>query len=161
MAVAHRYELLRPLGAGSATRVHLAHDRLADRTVALKIAPADAPETIHRELVREFRLLRELAVPGLPRVFDAGRDAQSGDSYLALEHVDGPDLDKILRDTARPTFADLQPTLRGIAGALAVLHGAGIAHGDLKPANVLLPMTADGPALTRPVLIDFGLARDV
>lgn len=41
------------------------------------------------------------------------------------------------------------PVFRQISQAVAALHGAGLAHGDLKPANVV--MTAHGP-----VLIDWG-----
>ena len=47
----------------------------------------------------------------------------------------------------------------GLAGALAVVHHAGIVHRDIKPANVLLRPIRHGVVPFRPVLADFGVAH--
>ncbi|WP_292683109.1 protein kinase [Microbacterium sp. SCN 69-37] len=47
----------------------------------------------------------------------------------------------------------------GLAGALAVVHHAGIVHRDIKPANVLLRPIRHGVVPFRPVLVDFGVAH--
>jgi serine/threonine protein kinase len=44
--------------------------------------------------------------------------------------------------------------LRELAGTLVILHRRGIAHGDLKPGNILVARDC------APTLIDFGSAHD-
>ena len=43
-----------------------------------------------------------------------------------------------------------------VLSALAAMHAAGVAHGDLKPDNVFIE---DRSATPRAVLVDLGLAR--
>ena len=75
--------------------------------------------------------------------------------FLVLEHIQGLSFDRIIED--RNGRGDPFPVLEAIdlllpiAGALAVVHQAGLAHRDVKPANVML---APGG---RVVLMDFGL----
>ncbi len=65
--------------------------------------------------------------------------------------------DKIARKRTPKTRVELMEQIRLIertARALHAAHMAGIAHGDIKPANIMID--SDG----RPVLLDFGLARN-
>ena len=84
----------------------------------------------------------------------ATSDASSdGRLFLVTERLAGASVASIasLVDEAARRAA-LQRAAHDLAGALAHLHGRGLVHGDVCPANVRL--AADG----RAVLIDFGLA---
>ena len=89
---------------------------------------------------REVAIARQAASPRLVRVFDI--DASGESVFLTMEDVPGGSLKETARRTAR---SPLDETLR-IAGeileGLAVLHGLGIVHRDVKPGNVLSPPTA-------------------
>ena len=71
-----------------------------------------------------------------------------------MELVRGPTLEDVL-DRRELDTAGAFALLDGVAAGLAVMHRAGIAHLDVKPANVVLRAGSAGPI---PVLVDFGLA---
>jgi serine/threonine protein kinase len=72
-----------------------------------------------------------------------------------MELVEGPNLERLL-EARRLDVATVLDLLDGIAAGLEAMHAAGIAHLDLKPANVIV---RDAPGQRRaPVLVDFGLA---
>jgi serine/threonine protein kinase len=105
-----------------------------------------------RALRREVTALTGAQHPALPRLHcDGTEDAVP---HLVMEYIDGPALDEEL-DRSGPMGA----VAAGIIGAQVLsavgdLHRRGLAHLDLKPANVVL---RDG----RPVVIDFGASRRI
>ena len=86
------------------------------------------------------------------QVLDADPDGAL--PWLVTAYVPGPSLAEAV--AARGPLPPLTVLwlVRGVAEALAAIHGAGVVHRDLKPSNVLL--AADGPRV-----IDFGIARAV
>lgn len=133
------YRLLRRLGEGRRSSVWLARDGQGMQ-LAVKLAQ-------QASFAYEFELATALAHPNIVRVVDHGR--AGGVAYLAMELADGGALSAHLRaacDTGRAL-----DWLRGAASALARLHGAGLVHRDVKPANFLV--RADGTL----ALSDFGL----
>ena len=93
----------------------------------------------------ELAGLQALAHPSVVRVRDVGR-LGDGRMFLVTERIAGPAIDQPRRASrtkpraARPCSAPRSE----LAGALAHLHGRGIVHGDLCPANVRL--AGDGRA---------------
>lgn len=154
-----RYRLRAKLGEGTYGTVLLADDpAVGGRAVAVKVPrPAVLSDPVARErLVREGRAAGVLDHPGIAPVYEAGTEA--GLPFLASAYVDGPTLGAWL--AARPvppTPGEAAALVRGIAEAVHHAHERGVLHCDLKPTNVLLRPTADGPPA--PVLTDFGLAR--
>src|SRR5262245_21432564 len=100
----------------------------------------------------ELAGLQGLAHASVVRVRDVGR-LDDGRMFLITERVAGPSIDSVASISAegarRKAF---ERAAHDLAGALAHLHGRGIVHGDVCPANIRV--AGDG----RAVLIDFGLA---
>jgi serine/threonine protein kinase len=149
--VLSRFQVLRPLGAGGQGRVFAALDRAAgERRVALKVMPRRGDRAAEQRLIDEFVIMRRVRHPAVVEVFDAGLSRDH--VWVALELVEGLDLH---RANHEPSFG-LAARLRAIADlarGVAHVHGLGVVHCDLKPANALLSTSG------RVKLIDFGIAR--
>jgi hypothetical protein len=145
-----RYRPLRPLGSGGSGSVWLVRDEHLERNVALKIVARAGKAGSRAE--REVQAATRLRHPRCLRALAFHRD--DGHVYVAYEFVRG----RTLRDALRSGGIDDATAVEAAAqilDALAHAHGKGIAHRDVKPANVMLE---DGPEpSTR--LLDFGLAR--
>ena len=152
---AGRYALLRTLGSGGMGTVHLALDLSAGREVAIKRlhaqASAHAPDTLRHE----FDLLARVRHPAVVEVFELGQ-APDGSLFYTMEYVPGPSSEQAIRPGEwRPlSFVAAQ-----VVSGLEALHAAGIVHGDLKPANVLVLQGEGAGAMPAGVrVLDFGLA---
>jgi len=142
--------LLEEIGRGGMGRVFRArHDKL-DRTVAVKLLPAElaAEPAFRARFEREARTLARLSHPSIVTVHDFG-SLSDGSGYLVMEYVAGG----TLRSRLPLSPAAAERVLRELAGALAYAHAAGVVHRDIKPENVLFD------AHGRARLADFGIAR--
>jgi len=147
------YNVVHIIGQGGQAQVFLAEREHDGLRVALKVlnrALRQDPVFLQR-FVREYKLLASVESPYVARIYDQGF---SGDHpYIAMEFLPSGTLAARIRE-GLTTRAALRIAGQ-IAQALAAIHARGIVHRDLKPANILF--RADG----RPVLVDFGLARDM
>jgi formylglycine-generating enzyme required for sulfatase activity/tRNA A-37 threonylcarbamoyl transferase component Bud32 len=146
------YRVLRVLGRGGMGVVFLAED-LIGRRFALKVMnPHTAVETSRKRFLREARAAAALpAHAHIIPVHSSGED--NGVPFLVMPLLSGETLDKRLeREGALPTSEAVRIG-REIAEGLAVAHGAGLIHRDVKPSNVWLE--EPGGCVK---LLDFGLA---
>ena len=148
--IGDRYRLEALLGRGGTAEVWRAADEGLQRPVALKLVTVSGGEDAHR-VGDEARLLAKLSHPGLVPVYDAGTD-EAGRPWVVMELVDGETLADTIRRGVVPPERTAEIGAR-LADALSYVHGQGLVHRDVKPANVLLG--ADG----RVRLTDFGIAR--
>jgi len=127
------------------------------RDVALKVLHTgfDAARLTMRFLA-ECRTLARMQHPSIAKVFDAGT-SPSGRPWLAMELVEGPPITQHCAVEARGWRQRVELVVE-VCLAVQHAHHKGIVHRDLKPGNVLVT-TRDGRA--QPVLIDFGVARDL
>jgi serine/threonine-protein kinase PknK len=149
LAIPPRYEALKRLGAGGGGEVWSVKDRVTGEALAFKVLAEDAGEGEVMSLVREAMALSGLEGLGVPRVVAFGALAESGRRFMVRELVDGDSLEHILDTPDGPRW--LEPLARA-SEQLTVLHRAGLLHGDIKPANVIV--SAEG----RATLVDLGLA---
>ncbi|QDT16485.1 serine/threonine-protein kinase [Alienimonas californiensis] len=150
-----KYRPIKKLGAGGMGVVYLAEDVELGRTVALKVLPKrpDMPANLIARFRSEARAAARLHHPGIVTVFDSGETDRA--LYIALEYVDGKDVDRLLKTRTRLPPKRATDLVRQVAEALVHLHEKGIVHRDIKPSNIMV--RRDGSA----VLADLGLARAV
>jgi transcriptional regulator with GAF, ATPase, and Fis domain/energy-coupling factor transporter ATP-binding protein EcfA2 len=142
-----RYEAQSRLGQGGGGEVWAVRDCVLGTRCALKVLAKDAGQMELVALVREAVALSGLEGLGVPRVLAFGA-LDDGRRYMVRELVEGRSLDEIFDQDA----VDWLEPLADAADQLTALHRAGLLHGDVKPANVVV--SAD----RRGTLVDLGLA---
>jgi serine/threonine protein kinase len=153
--IVSRYELEELCGSGGMSSVYRAHDRLLERTVALKILHEHfmRDDAYVERFRREARAVAQLTHPNIVTVIDRGE--QDGRQFIVFEYVDGMNLKELVeRDGPLSPREAIELALQ-IARGLAFAHEHGLVHRDVKPQNVLL----DGDG--RAKVTDFGIAHAV
>jgi len=81
--------------------------------------------------------------------------------YMVLEWLDGVSLSKHMKDKrakkeAPPSLKDVMALFEPAALAIAYAHSQGVVHRDVKPGNLFLQTTREGPRMK---VLDFGMAK--
>src|SRR3989440_11539167 len=131
------YEIQSPLGAGGMGEVYRASDTRLDRTVAIKVLPANlsSDPSLKQRLEREAKAISKLSHPHICTLHDVGH--QDGVDFLVMEYLEGETLASRLDKGA---LASDQVVKYGIeiCEGLEMAHRTGIVHRDLKPGNIML-----------------------
>ncbi len=140
------------IGRGGMSCVYEAEDVRLRRRVAVKVSTD--PLEGSAEVVSEAQALAAVRHPGLPIVHALG--SHHGITYMVMERIYGvsleEDLDRLRRAGGQFPLDDALDVLIALADVLGHVHRAGMAHRDVKPANVMLCPHG------RVVLLDFGIA---
>ena len=142
-----RYRVLGEVGRGASGTVYRALDSLIGREVAIK----SFQRALREDLLREARSAGRLSHPNVVTLYDVV-EAADGSFFIAMEYVHGRSLADLLAEDGPPDFERAVDWVSQVAAALDYIHGMGLVHRDVKPANILI--TEGG----RVKLTDFGIA---
>ncbi len=148
------YKIDSVLGIGGMSVVFRARDLVLGRPLAIKVLNdtyRDEPERI-AGLENECALMAKVRHENVVNVYSAGWSR--GQFYIAMELVDGRNLELIVADRGFLLPADALEIIRQVALGLQAAHEAGLLHRDVKPGNVLI--TPEGQAK----VLDFGLSLE-
>jgi serine/threonine-protein kinase len=155
--IGERYRLerlLSPASSGHQGDLWLARDQLAGEAPAVLRRIGPGPDQERARLI--WSRLQGVLHPQIPRFGAAIHEADQ--LWLARDWQNGRTYQELLeaRRERQLVFGagEVLLLLRQLLPLLVALHGQGLVHGDLCPAN-LLRRDSDG----LPVLLDFGLAR--
>jgi serine/threonine protein kinase, bacterial len=149
----------RRLGSGATGAVYLVQDPLSSRWQALKVlSPALSTDAeFRRRFLAETPIAANLYHPHIVGVCDRGEF--DGQLYVVTDYVDGINAARLIADRfpAVAPVGEVLAIVTAVAEALDYAHRRGVLHGDVKPANILLPGRAEGEQ--RILLSDLGIGR--
>jgi serine/threonine-protein kinase len=148
-----RYQLVEKLGQGGMGVVYRAFDTLLQRVVAVKLISGsiEAGTEQRERFFREARAAGQLSHRNIITIHDLGE--HEGQPYLAMEYLEGEDLQHRLARPDRMSLARKVELAIEICEGLDYAHTRGVVHRDIKPANIFI--STNGTAR----ILDFGLAR--
>jgi Tfp pilus assembly protein PilF/predicted Ser/Thr protein kinase len=151
-SVAGKYRILEEIGRGGMGIVYKAEDTQLKRTVALKFLSSDSTAIPSREkrFAQEAQTASAVNHPNICTIYEVGET--EGNSYIAMEYVEGRPLDRMIPPGGLPP-EDVLRFGSQIVEAFEHAHERGIIHRDLKSANVVITPTG------RVKVLDFGLAK--
>jgi serine/threonine protein kinase len=149
---AERYRIVDELGRGGMGIVYKAEDLRLERMVALKFLPPELTqdEEAKERFVLEARAAAAISHPNICTIHEI--DEFEGQTYIAMEFVDGQSLRDITKKETIPVVETLELAIQ-VASGLEEAHKKGIIHRDIKSANIMV--TDSGQAK----VMDFGLAK--
>ncbi|MBH24170.1 MAG: hypothetical protein CMH57_06900 [Myxococcales bacterium] len=163
-----KYSLKRKLATGGMAEIWLAEQQgpagFAKTLVIKRILPHLADDSKFVEMfLDEARLAAKLEHPNIVRISDLG--LADGSYFIAMEFIDGPDLDYIVERAAQlGTRVPLPIAARIMADSLAGLEFAhtfvdeqgapmNLVHRDISPHNILVNKAGVAK------IVDFGVAK--
>lgn len=150
-----RFYITRELGRGTVGCVYLGHDPVIGRDLAIKtfnprLTPVEKSR-YEQQFINEARAAGRLSHPHIVTVYDAS--VETGATYIAMEYLQGRELNKLLDSGRRFTPDEAASISWKIADALDHVHRNDVVHRDIKPANIFMVQDE------LPKLVDFGIAR--
>ena len=140
---------------GGMANVYLAHDKILDRDVAIKVLRGDLEnnEKFIRRFQREAKSVSDLSHPNIVEMYDVGED--NGNFYIVMEYIDGQTLKQLIKKRGHLTVPEAIDIMLQLTDGLAHAHDSYIIHRDIKPQNIMI--LEDGMVK----ITDFGIAMAI
>ena len=153
-----RYRVEGRIGAGGMGEVYEAHDESLQRTVAIKLLPAELSDDVEwvQRFEQEALAASRLNDPNIVTIFEIVH--RDGLHFIVTERIEGETLRALLTDpqSQRPRRLEARRAIdisMQIAKALNAAHAASIVHRDIKPENIMVRPNGGVKVL------DFGIAK--
>jgi serine/threonine-protein kinase len=148
-----KYEVESVVGEGAMGVVYCAVDSMLNRRVAIKVMSDAIAQDAHlrERFLREAQAAGSLQHPNVVTIYDFGE--VDGHLYIAMEYVEGEDLEDLLGSKVPLPLEGKLDLIIGVLQGLAFAHKRGVVHRDIKPANIRVDQ--DGKAR----IMDFGVAH--
>lgn len=150
-----RYTILERIGGGGMADVYRAHDKLLDRSVAVKVLRSQftSDEEFVTRFRREAQAAARLSHPNIVNIYDVGCDEDI--YYIVMEYISGETLKERIQRAGQLSIESAVRIALEIAEALENAHQNGLVHCDIKPHNILTTKAG------RIKVTDFGIAKAV
>ncbi len=154
------FEITGPLARGGMGTVYTAKRRGDGLVCALKVMHAELldQERSRERFIREADLCARIESDHVVKVIASGIEEAINTPWIAMELVEGEDLEKVCRTRGAFPLDEAREVLSQLFDAVAAAHAVGVVHRDLKPQNVLLSRREDG-APERVKVLDFGISK--
>jgi serine/threonine protein kinase len=158
---ARDFRIERLLAEGGMGAVYIAEQLSTGQQRALKLMHAKlAPDAKSRErFMQEARIGSRIESEHIVQVVAAGIDDATDTPWLAMELLDGTDLDRLVQERGPLPLNEVIDLLEQMCHALGDAHEKGIIHRDLKPENLFLANTRRRGAERVLKVLDFGIAQ--
>ncbi len=143
----------RLLGRGGMGAVYLAHSPDGLQFAIKIMYPGKMTHDLRVRFAREAEFAMNIRHENLISVYDVGEDPDTGLCYIIMDYVGGGTLSGLLKERGRLPVGEAVDIAAHVARALAVAHGRGLVHRDVKPDNIMF--MSDGV----PKLADLGVAK--
>ena len=149
------YRLQRKIAKGSTAVVYEATDVRTHNRVALKVMALRKGEPVDSDRIRQWlheaEIVSQLDHDNIVKIHDA--ETEGNKAFIAMDYVSGYSMSRRLRKREFLTVGECIRISKDMLRGLAVAHGHGVIHGDIKPANIMYDTLNDTYILT-----DFGAA---
>jgi len=157
MVLDGRYKVLRKLGQGAMGTVYEGQHAAVGRRLAVKVLAREYTSTAARErFFHEARAAGAISHPHIVPVLDFGF-LDAGQPFMVMDFVEGETLEQTIEQRGPLPVEDAVEICCQVLSALEVIHGAGLVHRDVKPANIMLSRVRRPRIFTQ--LLDFGVSR--
>lgn len=154
--IGDRYRLDRLLERGAMGSVWRAEQVRLRAPVAVKFLDPSliGDREMHDRFMQEARSAAAVRSAHVVQVFDYG--SEDGVPYIAMELLDGENLDSRLGARGTLTPAELDRLFAELARGIGQAHAIGVIHRDLKPGNIFIAREGEHEVTK---IVDFGIAK--